>query len=53
MILCEKCIGCQRQEQNDFKEVDNCIYFKSCAQELRDRVTEAYENIEKYKQVKI
>jgi hypothetical protein len=50
---CKDCIGCQKQEQKDFKEVKNCIYFKSTAQELKERVNEAYANIDKYKQIKI
>ena len=50
---CKTCIGCQRQEQKDFVEVDNCIYYKSVGQELKDRVEEAYKNIEKYQQIKV
>ena len=50
---CKNCIGCQKLEQKDFKEVHNCSYFKSAYQELQDRKQQVNSNIMKYAQVKI
>ena len=50
---CKTCIGCQAQESKDFKEVKQCLNYKSMFQDLRERKEEVYENIEKYRQIKI
>ncbi len=50
--LCDSCYGCARMEEKNFVELFDCIDYQSTRDALRERVNEAYRNIEKYQQVK-
>jgi hypothetical protein len=45
-MLCDKCYGCQRQEDSKFKPPDDCIDYQDAYKDMaKDNVKIEYEQI--------